>query len=290
MITTYPLKPFTKKPNKNRQRIHKTWQRRATSFVNHNFFMERLAMDLDDRLTGIKLTPQHILDLGSRTPHTSDHLRQRYPKAKLIQMAPAEAFIPLIREKKRLFRKRSPALVGEERLPFANQSFDLILSNMFIHWSSHPQKLFKEIKRILKPEGMLFFTMIGANTLKELRFCQQQNQTDPNTPETTLAAPDIHQLGDLLHASRLALAVIDREQGAFFLHQAEELWSMLRQFGAINPYPLSTPGVSGRNRLKQILHCYKSNFKDPKGRFPVTLEVFFGHAVHTRTTAYKSSI
>ncbi|HTW96317.1 MAG TPA: class I SAM-dependent methyltransferase [Candidatus Methylomirabilis sp.] len=47
----------------------------------------------------------------------------------------------------------------KEKIPFSDQSFDLvILSETLEHFNFHPQRVFTEIYRVLKPEGELIIT------------------------------------------------------------------------------------------------------------------------------------
>ena len=54
-------------------------------------------------------------------------------------------------------------------LPLAPGTIDLVWSNMVLHWVSDPLTAFKEFSRVLAPEGLLMFSALGPDTLKELR-------------------------------------------------------------------------------------------------------------------------
>jgi NADH dehydrogenase [ubiquinone] 1 alpha subcomplex assembly factor 5 len=57
----------------------------------------------------------------------------------------------------------------EDKLPFPDGTFDLVLSSQSMHWVNDLPDLFKEVHRVLKPDGCFMFSMIGGATLPELR-------------------------------------------------------------------------------------------------------------------------
>jgi malonyl-CoA O-methyltransferase len=61
-----------------------------------------------------------------------------------------------------------------EYLPLQPQSVDLVVSNLAFQWCDNLVKSFADIKRILKPEGQLYFTTFGARTLLELKSAWQE--------------------------------------------------------------------------------------------------------------------
>lgn len=70
---------------------------------------------------------------------------------------------PLAVEYKSLFPKwqneaRTIAAIGEE-LPFADDSFDVVLSDNVIDHAEKPLEIVEELIRILKPGGLLYFTV-----------------------------------------------------------------------------------------------------------------------------------
>lgn len=56
-------------------------------------------------------------------------------------------------------------------LPFQSNSFDIVLSSLSLHWSNDLFKTFSEINRILKPDGVFIASLLGNDSLKELRNC-----------------------------------------------------------------------------------------------------------------------
>ena len=70
---------------------------------------------------------------------------------------------PLALDYKRLFPKwqnnaQTIAAIGE-KLPFADSSFDIVLSDNVIDHAENPIAILEDIVRVLKPSGLLYFTV-----------------------------------------------------------------------------------------------------------------------------------
>jgi len=60
---------------------------------------------------------------------------------------------------------------NEPKLPYESDSVDVVFSSMSLHWVNDLPHVFKEICRILKPDGVFLGAMLGGSTLQELRSC-----------------------------------------------------------------------------------------------------------------------
>src|SRR5690606_3712421 len=61
------------------------------------------------------------------------------------------------------------AAPGAAPLPFDDQSQDLFVSLMSLHWANDLPGALAQIRRALRPDGLFIGTLLGAGTLKELR-------------------------------------------------------------------------------------------------------------------------
>ena len=80
----------------------------------------------------------------------------------------------------------------EEFLPFAENSFDLVLSSLYLHWNNDLQGTLSSISSILKPDGAFIGSILGNNTLKELRtafyFAEQERKNGMTNHTSPLAS------------------------------------------------------------------------------------------------------
>jgi len=109
-------------------------------------------------LPRILTSKTRILDLGSGTGVNLDRLRRLgLPFASYTGLDLTPAML-LQAQGKRDVQKRSAYSRGDMRyLPFANQSFDLVLSTWALSHISPAQQVLSEADRVLKKDGVLVF-------------------------------------------------------------------------------------------------------------------------------------
>lgn len=220
------------------------------------------------RLEYVKLAPRRILDAGSGPGRDAGSLKRRYPGAEVVALDAALALLPRAGWMDRMLDavrgRRTIPVCGElERLPFASASFELGWSNMALHWVNDPLAALRELERVLAPEGLLMFSTLGPDTLKELRAAAG--------PARVHDFIDMHDLGDMLVAAGFSAPVMDMEMLRVDYESGLELLDDLRASGQTNARrdrPRNLAGRGLRERLERALG----------GRMHSTYEVIYGHA------------
>jgi malonyl-CoA O-methyltransferase len=212
-----------------------------------------------ERLDYVKIRPRRVLDAASGPPRPA--LSKRFPQAGVIAL---DFSLAMLRRrgfwKKFLFRE---ALVCADltRLPIAPDAVDFIWCNMALHWLSDPLPAFREFARVLAPGGLVMFSTLGPDTLKELRSAAG--------PARVHAFVDMHDLGDMLIAAGLSAPVMDMELLSLTYNDSTALLDDLRASGQTSARADRPRGLAGRafrERLRAAL----------PGR--ATFEVVYGHA------------
>lgn len=211
------------------------------------------------RLDYVKLAPRRILDAGSGPGREAKALTRRYPKAQLLAL---DFALPVLRGARRRFFERRLLVCGDiVQLPLADGSIDLLWSNMALHWAADPPAALREFERVLAPQGLLMFSTLGPDTLKELRAAAGAARVH--------AFVDMHDVGDMLVAAGLAAPVIDMEMLEITYPDGGTLLQDLRRSGQTSARADRARGLAGRRfdaRLRaQLL---------PRATF----EVVYGHA------------
>ena len=213
-----------------------------------------------ERLDYVKLAPRRILDAGSGPPRRA--LPKRYPQASVIALDFSLGMLP----KPRFwwFSPRSFSVCGDlERLPFADGSVDLVWCNMALHGLGDPLGVFKEFRRVLSPNGLLMFSTLGPDSLKELRAAAGAARVH--------GFIDMHDLGDMLLAADLSNPVMDMEMVNFVYPDADRLLRDLRAAGQTSARVDRPRGLSGRR--------FAAELRRALGDKPsATYEVVYGHA------------
>lgn len=98
-----------------------------------------------------------VLDLGCGIGLTLSILTQRFPKSIGCDVDP-EAVKATKGILEKIQRKVPVVLYDGNNLPFANNSFDIVVSIEVIEHVNNPYKMLSEIRRVLKPDGILHIT------------------------------------------------------------------------------------------------------------------------------------
>jgi malonyl-CoA O-methyltransferase len=237
------------------------FERAAPTYAGASRAEAEVAARMLERLDYVKLAPRRILDAGSGPAREARRLSARYPGADIVALDFALAMLPRAGFFERLLRRAPLPLCADlTRIPLAGESIGLVWSNMALHWLNDPLAAFREWKRVLAPEGLLMFSTLGPDTLKELRAAAGARRVH--------AFIDMHDLGDMLLAAGFGAPVMDMEI-ITFVYQGQGLLADLRASGQTSARSDRPRGLSGKGfagRLRDALPA------------PATLEVIYGHA------------
>jgi malonyl-CoA O-methyltransferase len=232
-----------------------------------------------ERLDYVKLTPRRILDIGG----DGAALRARYPAAQVLAVsdaASASGPLPrarwLARVRKLLASPRRVRLAASMgRLPIAAGSCDLVWSNLALPRTDEPEAVLREWSRAAAVDGLLMFSSLGPDTLRELRAAFAGDPQPHVHPFV-----DMHDLGDLLVAAGFADPVMDMEIVTFTYARFDDLIAELRAAGRVNALGARRRSLTGRRVWQRARHAYVGDARD--GRLPASFEVVYGHAWKAR--------
>ncbi|HUQ24835.1 MAG TPA: methyltransferase domain-containing protein [Burkholderiales bacterium] len=237
------------------------FSRAARTYAGASPLEAEVAERMLERLELVKLSPRRILDAGSGPPQRL--FAKRYPKAHAVAI---DFSVEMLRSRKKaLFeRKRSDAVCADlAALPLAEGSIDLAWSNMALHWLAEPLAGLRELQRVLAPEGLLMFSTLGPDTLKELRAAAGEARVH--------AFVDMHDLGDMLVECGFSAPVMDMEILQIAYSSADALLADLRGSGQTSARLDRPRGMAGRR--------FADGLRSALGAAPrATFEVVYGHA------------
>jgi malonyl-CoA O-methyltransferase len=234
------------------------FERAAPSYAAASRLEAEVATRMLARLDYVKLAPRRVLDAGSGPARDAAALAQRYRGAEIVALDYALAMLPRPR---RWFKRRLLPVCGDlARLPLAPQSVELVWCNMALHWLSEPLAAFREFARVLAPEGLLMFSTLGPDTLKELRAAAGAARVHEFI--------DMHDLGDMLVAAGYGAPVMDMELLRIEYAAGERLLDDLRASGQTNARADRPRGLAARGDLKAFRAA----------PLTATYEVVYGHA------------
>jgi malonyl-CoA O-methyltransferase len=256
----------------DRQQARRAFERAADSYDAAAALQQEIGSRLLERMDMVRLQPGRILDLGAGTGFFSDALQRRYPDAGVLAFDLALNMLRRTRGRG-LDAGRLQCVCGDgERLPFADDSFDFIFSNLMLQWCLDLEPVFTELRRVLAPGGLMMFTTFGPDTLQELR--ESWSAADGYTHVNVF--PDMHDVGDALLGTRWAEPVMDTERITVTYRELHTLMQDLKHIGAHNVTAGRPRGLTGRQRLAQVTEAYEAYRRD--GVLPASYEVVYGHA------------
>src|SRR3546814_6474773 len=99
-------------------------------------------------------------------------------------------------------------------ISFAERRFDLVVSNLSLHWANDLPGALAQIQRVLRPDGLFLAAMLGGETLTELRRCLMQAEIDETGGASPRVSPfvDLRDAGALLQRAGFALPVVDGDR------------------------------------------------------------------------------
>lgn len=257
----------------DKAQMRRHFDRAAKNYDAAAILQREVGQRLYERLDYTTIQPKTVLDLGCGTGFLTQRLLKQYPKAELIAL---DIAVNMLKETQKCggwFRKPKLICADAEALPLKNASVDLIISNLMLQWCNDLPASFAEMRRVLKPNGMVLFSSFGTDTLKELRASWQA--VDQYTHTSTFA--DMHDVGDALMQAGFAQPVMDMDMITMTYHSVRELMQDLKQIGANNAHHSQRKSLTGKQRLLAFEQAYQ-RYQQADGLYPATYEVIYGHA------------
>ncbi|KLN59464.1 SAM-dependent methyltransferase [Kiloniella spongiae] len=272
----------------DRKSVNQHHKRAKAQIEKHDFLFREIADRLGDRLMDIARDFPKALDLGSNHHILKETLGSRGG----IQDFTTAKFCP--EEYPKLSESKSSAKDTEsskaieiiaEIIPVASRSYDLIISNLCLHWVNDLPGILLQAHQCLKADGLFMASMIGGETLKELRACLMEAEMDIQGGVSPRVSPliDVKDAGALLQRAGFALPVSDFDRLEVSYANAFDLMKELRGMGETNAIHNRTKAFTRKETLLRAAQLYQEKFSDSEGRINATFDIVYlaGWAPHT---------
>lgn len=243
--------------------------RAAARFHDHDFLFAEVAAGLIDRLRDVKRRFRRVLDLGCHTGGLGRLL--------MAADAPPDLLVEADLSAGMVARAGGGARLAadEEFLPFAPNSFDLVISCLSLHWVNDLPGALIQINRCLSPDGLFLGALFGAGTLDELRRALTQADLATRGGAGLRVSPflDLRDGGALLQRAGFALPVADVDTITVTYAEPLTLMADLRGMGETNTLIQRARQPLTRATLGATAAAYAEHFTNPEGRLPATFQV-----------------
>src|SRR4051812_30798283 len=224
------------------------------------FLLDRVAEDMEERLQAVTRNFSDVADIW--TP------------GELLRKPVADRFKSIARIEPD----------DTETLPLPPESLDLAVSALAFQFVNDLPGALAQIRRALRPDGLLLAAMLGGDTLTELSqsFAEAEAECEGGVSPRVAPFADLRDVGALLQRAGFALPVTDVDDVVVRYDNVFGLMADLRRMGATNIMieRRRTPTrVATMMRMAQI---YRQRFSDPDGRIYATFDVIWlsGWAPH----------
>jgi SAM-dependent methyltransferase len=232
-------------------------QRRAMELGPVTFLYERVLDDMEERLGAVMRDFGDIADIWTPTEALQLRLYRRLRRP--------------------IMRNSSPSERTREALALAPQSLDLAVSALAFQFVNDLPGVLAQIRRALKPDGLLLAAMIGGDTLTELRqsFAAAEAECEGGVSPRVAPFADLRDVGSLLQRAGLALPVTDVDRVIVRYDNAFALMQDLRRMGASNVLIERRRTPTRRATLLKMAQIYAERFADADGRIRATFDIIW---------------
>ncbi|HEY8616466.1 methyltransferase domain-containing protein [Phenylobacterium sp.] len=248
----------------------KRLDRAAGGYARADFLQRRAALDVAERLEAIMRDFPLAVDLSARGGAFREALAAGPAAARIGTLIEADL------SPRMLGGRAGPRVVlDEERLPFAPESLDLVVSTLGLHWTNDVVGALIQARRALKPDGLFIGAFLGGQTLTELRQSLVAAEAEILGGAGSRVSPfaDTSDAASLLQRAGFALPVADLDRISVTYEHPLKLLYDLRQMGETSVLAERHPKALTRAILHRAFEIYSERFADPDGRVRATFEI-----------------
>jgi SAM-dependent methyltransferase len=225
-------------------------QDRARKLGPAAFLLDRVMEDMEERLGAVKREFADVADIW--TPGEGFSQPARFKS--FTRIAPPDSL---------------------EVLDLPPESLDLAISALAFQFVNDLPGVLAQIRRALKPDGLLLAAMIGGDSLTELRqsFAAAEAELEGGASPHVAPFADLRDIGSLLQRAGLALSVTDVDRVVARYDDAFALMADLRRMGATNILFERRRRPTRRATMLRMAQVYTERFADPDGRIRATFDI-----------------
>jgi len=237
-------------------------QARARRLGAATFLLDRVAEEMDERLHAVLRPFTTAADIATPGDGLRAAIADRVGTLTRVELPDAEG----------------------DGLGLAPEALDLVVSALALQFVNDLPGVMAQIRRALKPDGLLLAAMLGGDTLTELRqsFAAAEAELDGGISPRVAPFADLRDVGALLQRAGFALPVTDVDRIIVRYDSAFALMQDIRRMGASNILVERRRTPLRRATLLRMAQLYAERFADADGRIRATFEVIWlsGWAPH----------
>jgi malonyl-CoA O-methyltransferase len=252
----------------DRRKVRESFHRQASDYDDYAVVQRAVVDNLIALVQTEGVRPARLLDIGAGTGRLLAKLRDLYPGTAAVGADLALGMCVTAAE-----RGGTVVNADAEKLPFAENSFDLVLSTSTYQWLTSLHTAFAEVRRVLAPGGLFCFALFGERTLCELRDSYRE-ALGGGAGRSHSFFSQAYVL-DALQCAGFAKARVKSELEVEYHPDVPELLRSLKKIGAGSASPVSAKGLSERRVMLDMMAVYRERYQRDDS-VPATYEVIYG--------------
>lgn len=251
--------------------------RAAKTFASADHLKARASEDLCDRLSMIRRSFPMALDIGSHGGRGGGAFRKAAidqgllgPGRPIGWLAEAEFVEGL------LDAGAGPGVVVDgEHLALKDESLDLVVSALSLHWTNDLPGVFAQARRALRPDGLFLATFFGGRTLQELRATLFEAELEAHGGAGARVSPfaDAQDAASLLQRAGFALPVADSDVVVVRHANVFGLFRDLKAMGETAAFSDRSGKPLTRGIIARAADLHQRRHGDADGRVRTTFEL-----------------
>lgn len=233
-----------------------------------DFLHREIAALIAERLSEVTRAFGDAAIIGSGGGVYASALAGRVPAGRISQLetSPARATSAGVRP-----------VASLDPLPLSEASLDLVVCGLELHWAEDPVGLLVQMRRALRPDGLMIAALFGGRTLHELRTALAEAEVETTGGLSPRVAPmgELRDLGALVQRAGFAMPVADAERFEVSYETPLHLMRELRAMGETNILAERRRAPLRRATLARACERYAQAFPAPGGRVAASFEVVF---------------
>ncbi|MEK7828845.1 MAG: methyltransferase domain-containing protein [Deltaproteobacteria bacterium] len=259
----------------DKHKIKLSFSKAALRYDIFASFQKQAARELVNKLSAISCQPSamKILDVGCGTGFLTYGMADALPEANIFGCDISHAMIKVASCKLQAARDKKMRLLTADggALPYKDGIFDRVASNLTYQWIHDIKTAFSEAYRVLRPEGVFIFSVLGPETLKELRHCyiEAKARFNRNGLPPFIVFLDKQMLQSALENAGFKKISIKKANIIKAYPDMLALLRAMKSIGAGNPFKEGDKSLARGSLLKQMAEVYGQVFS---GQWPVASE------------------
>jgi SAM-dependent methyltransferase len=227
-------------------------QARAHKQGEATFLLDRVAEDMADRISAVKRDFADVADIWTPGDVLRTPLADRFKSVTRVELDS-----------------------DSEVLPLQAESLDLAVSALAFQFVNDLPGVLAQIRRALRPDGLLLAALPGGDTLTELRqsFAAAEAECEGGASPRVAPSADLRDIGHLLQRAGLALPVTDVDPVVVRYDNAFALMHDLRRMGATNILVERLRKPTRRATMLRMSEIYAQRFSDSDGRIRASFDI-----------------